>query len=182
MGFLENQAVAHRLRKEAGIEAVEKRSEKKMKRNVVTVLVMGAVLACVTVVAQGTGGDPKGDQIQQRDRDQLQTCSPALDQDRTRTRLHDCLPETVKDAVQEMKQKREQYQEQLREQIKEQKACTEQDREQLRTQLREAVKDQTQEREQLRERLQAMRESLPSHEQVMEQAREQVQARERRGD
>ena len=66
--------------------------------------------------------------------------------------------------------------------IKEQKACTEQDREQLRTQLREAVKDQTRDREQLRERLQVMRESLPSHEQVMEQAREQVQARDRRGE
>ena len=151
-----------------------------MKRKLVTALGIGVVLACVTAVAQGA--DPKGDQIQQRDRDQLQTCSPALDQDRTRTRLQDCLPECVQDGVKEMKQTREQYQEQLRDKIKEQKACTEQDREQLRTQLREAVKDQTRDREQLRERLQAMRESVPSHDQLMDQAREQVQQRDRKGD
>jgi predicted RNase H-like nuclease (RuvC/YqgF family) len=153
-----------------------------MKRNLVTALVMGVALACVTAVAQGGGGDPKGDQIQQRDRDQLQTCSPTLDQDRTRTRLQDGLPGCVQDAVKEMKQTREQYQEQLRDKIKEQKACTEQDRQQLRTQLREAIKDQVRDREQLRERLQALRESVPSHDQLMEQAREQVQASARRGE
>jgi hypothetical protein len=143
---------------------------------------MGVALTCVTAVAQGTGGGPQGDQIQQRDRDKLQTCSPTLDQDRTRTRLQDRLPECVQDGVKDMKQAREQYQQQLRDKIKEQKACTEQDRQQLRDQLRMAIKDQVRDREQLRERLQTLRESVPSHDQLMEQAREQVQARDRRGE
>jgi len=153
-----------------------------MKRNLVTALVMGLALTCVTAIAQGTGGGPQGDQIQQRDRDQLQTCSPTLDQDRTRTRLQDRLPTCVQDGIKDMKQTREQYQQQLRDKIKEQKACTQQDREQLREQLRTAIKDQVRDREQLRERLQTLRESVPSHDQLMEQAREQVQARDRRGE
>ena len=143
---------------------------------------MGVVLACFTAGAQGTGGGPQGVQIQQQDRDQLQTCSPTLDQVRTRTRLQDRLPECVQDGIKDMKQTREQYQQQLRDKIKEQKACTEQDREQLREQLRTAIKDQVRDREQLRERLQTLRESMPSHDQLMEQAREQVQARDRRGE
>lgn len=151
-----------------------------MKRQLVTALGLGVVLACVTAVAQGTG--PQGDQIKQQDRDQLQTCDPALDQDRTRTRLQDCLPECVKDGVKDMKQAREQYQQQLQDKIKEQKDCTAQDREQLRDQLRTAIKDQVRDREQLRDRLQTLRESVPSHDQLMEQAREQVQARDRRGE
>ena len=153
-----------------------------MKRNLVTALVMGVALTCVTAVAQGTGGGPQGDQIQQRDRDKLQTCSPTLDQDRTRTRLQDRLPECVQDGIKDMKQTREQYQQQLRDKIKEQKACTEQDRQQLRDQLRTAIKDQVRDREQLRERLQTLRESVPSHDELMAQAREQVQARDRRGE
>jgi hypothetical protein len=143
---------------------------------------MGVVLTCVTAMAQGTGGGPQGDQVQQRDRDQLQTCSPTLDQDRTRTRLQDRLPECVQDGVKDMKQTREQYQQQLRDKIKEQKACTEQDRAQLREQLRAAIKDQVRDREQLRERLQTLRESVPSHDQLVTQAREQVQANARRGE
>jgi predicted RNase H-like nuclease (RuvC/YqgF family) len=143
---------------------------------------MGVALTCIAAMAQGTGGGPQGDQIQQQDRDQLQTCSPMLDQDRTRTRLQDRLPECVQDGVKDMKQTREQYQQQLRDQIKEQKACTAQDREQMRTQLRDAVKDQTRDREQLRDRLQTLRESVPSHDQLMAQAREQVQASARRGE
>jgi hypothetical protein len=142
---------------------------------------MGVVLTCVTAMAQGTGGTTKGDQIQQRDRDQLQTCDPTLDQDRTRTRLQDRLPECVQAAAKDMKQTREQYQEQLRDKVKEQKACTEQDRDQLRTQLRDAVKDQTRDRDQLRDRLQAVRDSVPTHDQIVEQAREQVQDRDRKG-
>lgn len=106
-----------------------------MKKQLVTALVMGVVLTGVTAMAQGTGGNPQGDQIQQRDQDRLQTCSPALDQDRTRARLKDCLPVCVQDAVKEMKQTREQYQQQLRDQIKDQKACTAQDCDQLRQQL-----------------------------------------------
>ena len=153
-----------------------------MKRNLVTALVMGVALTCVTAVAQGTGGGPQGDQIQQRDRDKLQTCSPTLDQDRTRTRLQDRLPECVQDGIKDMKQTREQYQQQLRDKIKEQKACTAQDRDQLRTQLRDVVKDQTRDREQLRDRLRTLRESVPSHDQLMAQAREQVQASARRGE
>ncbi len=132
-------------------------------------------MACVTAGAQGTSGDGKGDQIQLRDQDHLQTCSPTLDQDQTRTRLKDCLPECVQDGVKDMKQTRELYQQQLRDTIKEQKACTELDRAQLRTQLRDAVKDQTRDRDQLRERLQTLRENVPSHDQLVTQAREQVQ-------
>lgn len=153
-----------------------------MKRNLVTALIMGVALTCITAMAQGTGGNQQGDQIQQRDRDKLQTCSPTLDQDRTRTRLQDRLPECVQDGIKDMKQTREQYQQQLRDKIKEQKACTAQDRQQLRDQLRTAIKDQIRDREQLRERLQTLRESVPSHDQLMEQAREQVQARDRRGE
>lgn len=139
-------------------------------------------MTCITTIAQGTGGGPQGDQIQQRDRDQLQTCSPTLDQDRTRTRLQDRLPDCVQAAVKDMKQTRAQYQDQLRDQVKEQKACTAQDRDQLRTQLRDVVKDQTRDREQLRDRLRTLRESVPSHDQLMAQAREQVQASARRGE
>ena len=153
-----------------------------MKKQLVTALVMAVVLTGVTAMAQGTGGNPQGDQIQQRDQDRLQTCSPALDQDRTRARLKDCLPVCVQDAVKEMKQTREQYQQQLRDQIKDQKACTAQDCDQLRQQLRTAIKDQVRDREQLRERLQTLRESVPSHDELMAQAREQVQARDRRGE
>ena len=122
---------------------------------------MGIVLGCITAVAQGTGSGPVGDQIQQRDRDLLQTCSPTLDQDRTHTRLKTCLPDSVQAAVKDMKQTRDQYQDKLRDQLKEQKACTTLDRDQLRTQLRDAVKDQALDRVQLRDRLQTLRETLP---------------------
>jgi len=44
------------------------------------------------------------------------------------------------------------------------------------------IQEQARDREQLRERLQALRETVPSHQQLMEQAREQIQQRERRGD
>ena len=44
------------------------------------------------------------------------------------------------------------------------------------------IKDQVRDREQLRERLQTLRESVPSHDELMAQAREQVQARDRRGE
>lgn len=143
---------------------------------------MGIVLGCITAVAQGTGSGPVGDQIQQRDRDLLQTCSPTLDQDRTHTRLKTCLPDSVQAAVKDMKQTRDQYQDKLRDQLKDQKAGTTLDRDQLRTQLRDAVKDQALDRVQLRDRLQTLRESLPSHDQLVAQAREQVQAGARRGE
>jgi predicted RNase H-like nuclease (RuvC/YqgF family) len=145
---------------------------------------MGLVLTCVTAVAEGTNGpsrdDPQGDPGQQRVQDRLQTSSPALDQERTR--LQECLPGTVQDAVKDMKKSREQYQQRLQEKKKELAASTDQERELLREQLRAAIKDQARDREQLRERLQALRESVPSHEQLMEQAREQVQQHDRRGD
>ena len=66
--------------------------------------------------------------------------------------------------------------------LKDQKAGTTLDRDQLRTQLRDAVKDQALDRVQLRDRLQTLRESLPSHDQLVAQAREQVQAGARRGE
>lgn len=143
---------------------------------------IAVALGGLTALAQGTGGSQQGDLLKQRDRDQLQTCSPTLDQDRTRTRLQDRLADCVQDKLKDMKQTREQYQQQIRDAIKEKKACTEQDRVQLRDQLRTAIKDQIRDREQLRDRLQAIRDSLPSHDQLMEQAREQVQARDRRGE
>ena len=156
-----------------------------MKRNLAAALVaMELALACVTAVAEGTngpgGGDPQGNQVQQRDQDQLQTSSPDLDQ--KRTRMHESLPGTVQQAVKDMKQAREQYQQQLQEKKKELTASTDEERERLREQLRAVIKEQARDREQLRERLQALRESVPSHEQLMEQAREQIQQRERRGD
>ena len=154
-----------------------------MKRSLATALAAGLALAHITAVAEGTngpGGGTQGNQIQQRDQDQLQTSSPELDQ--KRTRLQECLPGTVQEAVQDMKKAREQYQQQLQDKKKVLTACTDQDRERLREQLRATIQDQTRDREQMRERLQALRESLPSHQQLMEQAREQVQQRDRRGD
>jgi len=153
-----------------------------MKGSLATALAAGLVLAHITAVAGSTNGPsgtgPQGDQIQQRD--QLQTSSPDLDQ--KRTRLHDCLPGSVQEAVQDMKKAREQYQQQLEEKKKVLTASTDQDRERLRDQLRATIEDQARDREQLRERLQALRESLPSHQQLMEQAREQIQQHDRRGE
>ncbi len=155
-----------------------------MKRNLATVLAMGLVLAAVTAVAEGTNGPSgtktQGEKSQKRDQDRLQTSSPDLEQ--KRTRLHESLPGTVQQAVQDMKQAREQYQQQLQEKRKELTASTEEERQRLREQLRAMVQEQARDREQLRERLQALRESVPSHQQLMEQAREQLQQRERRGD
>ena len=157
---------------------------RRMKGSLATVLAAGLVLAHLTAVAQSTNGpsgsDPQGDQNQQRDQDRLQTSSPELDQ--KRTRLHECLPGTVQEAVQDMKKAREQYEQQLQEKKKVLTASTDQDRERLRDQLRATIQDQLRDREQLRERLQALRESLPSHQQLMEQAREQIQQHDRRGD
>jgi len=148
-------------------------------------IVTVATLACAAGVAvaqtgPGTEGGGSGDQIHQRDRDQLQTCSPDLEQDRTR--LRQCLPTEVTDAVQQMSQERVKYQQQLQKQEKQVAACTDQERDQLRDQLREQIKDQAQERDQLRERLQELRECLPTHQELMEQAREQTRDHERRGD
>ena len=155
-----------------------------MKKNLAAVLAMGLVLAAVTAVAEGTnvpsGGGTQGQKSQKRDQDRLQTSSPDLDQ--KRTRLHESLPGTVQQAVQDMKQAREQYQQQLQEKRKELTASTEEERQRLREQLRAVIQEQARDREQLRERLQALRESVPSHQQLMEQAREQIQQRERRGD
>ena len=154
-----------------------------MRGKLATALAAGLVLAHVTAVAEGTnspGGGAQGNQIQQRDQDRLQTSSPELDQ--KKTRLQECLPGTVQEAVQDMKKAREQYQQQLQDKKKVLTACTDQERERLREQLRATLKDQAQDREQMRERLQALRDSLPSHDQLMEQGREQSQQRERRGD
>ena len=155
-----------------------------MKRNLAAVLAMGLVLATVTAVAEGTngpsGGNTQGEKSQKRDQDRLQTSSPDLEQ--KRTRLHESVPGTVQQAVQDMKQAREQYQQQLQEKRKELTASTEEERQRLREQLRAVIVEQARDREQLRERLQALRESVPSHQQLMEQAREQIQQRERRGD
>lgn len=155
-----------------------------MKRNLAAVLVMGLVLASVTAVAQSTngpsGGGPQGDKVQQQSQDRLQTSSPDLDQ--KHSRMHESLPGTVQQAVQDMKKAREQYQQRLQEKKKELTASTSEERERLREQLRAVIQEQARDREQLRERLQALREQLPSHQQLMEQAREQSQQRERRGD
>ena len=155
-----------------------------MKKNLAAASVtIGLALACFTAVAQTNGpgdGDPKGDRIQQRTQDQLQTSSPDLEQ--KRTRMHQALPGTVQQAVQDMKKAREQYQQRLQEKKKELTASTDEERERLREQLRAVIQEQARDREQLRERLQALREQLPTHEQLMEQAREQIQQRERRGD
>jgi len=161
-----------------GIEAVEKVRKSIMRKHLV--MAFGLMFVCATALAQGSGGpgDPQGDQIQQRDR--LQTCSPELDQERTR--LHQGLPADVQKAVQEMKQAREQYQQKLREKKKELSSCTEQERAQIREQLREMIKDQVRAREQLRERLRAMRDAVPTHQQVMEEAKERVRERDRRGE
>lgn len=152
-----------------------------MKRNLAAALVMGVVLASVTAVAQSTNGPgPQGDKVQQQSQDRLQTSSPDLDQ--KRSRMHESLPGTVQQAVQDMKKAREQYQQRLQEKKKEMTASTSEERERLREQLRAVIQEQARDREQLRERLQALREELPSHQQLMEQAREQSQQRERRGD
>ena len=168
------------------MRVIELRRERNaVKGNLAPALVaMGLALACVTAVAQSTngpaGGGPQGDQIQQRDQDQLQTSSPDLDQ--KRTRLQRSLPGNVQQAVQDMKKAREQYQQRLQAKKKELTASTDEERGRLRAQLRAVIEEQARDREQLRERLQALRESVPSHQQLMEQAREQVQQRERRGD
>lgn len=145
---------------------------------------MGWALVCVTAAAQSTnspgGGNSPGDQAKQRSQDRMQTSSPKLEQ--KRTRLSQSLPGSVQQAVQDMKQARERYQQQLQDKKKELTASTMEERERLREQLRAIVTEQTRDREQLRERLQTLRESLPSHTQLLEQAREQVQQRERRGD
>ena len=112
--------------------------------------------------------------------DRLQTSSPELDQ--KRGRMHESLPGSVQQAVQDMKKAREQYQQRLQEKKKELTASTSEERDRIREQLRVVIQEQARDREQLRERLQALREQLPSHQQLMEQAREQSQQRERRGD
>lgn len=153
-----------------------------MKKRTLSILAASLVMGCAAW-AQSTncpgGGTPQGDQIRQRDQDRLQTCSPDLEQ--SRTRLQQCLPGEVKEAVQNMARVREQYQQQLRERKKEIAACTDQERDQLREQLRDQLRDQARDREQLRERLRELRECLPSHQELMEQAREQTRDRERRG-
>ena len=155
-----------------------------MRAKFAAALAVGVVLAQVSALAEGTNAPgangPQGDQIQQRSQDQLQTSSPDLDQ--KRTRLQECLPGTVQEAVQDMKKAREQYQKQLQDKKKVLTASTDEERERLREQLRATLKDQAQDREQVRERLQALRDSLPSHDQLIEQAREQAQQRDRRGD
>lgn len=155
-----------------------------MRRHLAVALAtMGLMLACVTASAQTNGpggGDPKGDQMQERDQDRLQTSSPDLEQ--KRTRMHQALPGTLQQAVQDMKQARDQYQQRLQEKKKELTASTEEERARLREQLRAVILEQARDREQLRERLQALRDTLPSHQQLLEQAREQIQQRERRGD
>ena len=144
-----------------------------------------AVLACATGVAMANqstnapaGDGPKG--VQQQDRDRLQACSPDLEQNRTR--LQQCLPAEVNEAVQDMIQARERHQQQLREKQKEVAACTDQERDQLREQLREQIKDQARDREQIRDRLQELRQCLPSHQELMEQAREQTRDQMRRAE
>ena len=132
---------------------------------------VGAALAQTNTCPGPVGDGPQG--IQQQDRDQLQSCDPDLDQDRTRLRA--CLPEEVQQAVDDMSETREQYQTMVQERKKEATECTEEEREQLREQLRDQLKEQAQDREQIRERLQELRECLPSHQQLMDQAREQVQ-------
>lgn len=148
-------------------------------------IVTMTTLACTAgvAIAQGTnapgpgGSGPQG--VQQHDRDRLQTSSPVLEQDRTR--MQQCLPTEVKQAVKDMAQAREQYQQQLRDKQKEVAACTDQERDRLRDQIREQIKDQARDRDQLRERLRELRECLPSHQELMEQAREQTRTQ-RRGD
>jgi len=160
-------------RENSGIEAVENKRELRMKR-IMTGLIVSVALSvvCSATAQQGT---PGGVGQQDRDRDRLQTCSPTMDQDRTRA--HECLPDQLKEGVKEMKQAQEQYQQQLRDKKKELTACTDQERQQLRDQLRDAIKEQAQDRAQLRERLQELRECVPTHEQVMEQARERARDR-----
>ena len=169
-------------REKLSIATMAHEERRRMKGSLATALAAGLVLAHITAVAGSTNGPsgtgPQGDQIQQRDR--LQTSSPELDQNRTR--LHECLPGSVQDAVQDMKKAREQYEQQLEEKKKVLTASTDQERQRLRDQLRATIEDQARDREQLRERLQALRESLPSHQQLMEQAREQIQQHDRRGE
>ena len=153
----------------------------KIRMLVMTVVVFACSLSMVRAASEGSSG-PSGDGpqgVQQHDRDQIQSCDPDLEQDRTR--LRDCLPDEVQQAVDDMTEAREQYQAKAREQKQDAADCTEEEREQLREQLREQMKEQAQDREQIRERLQELRDCLPSHEEVMDQAREQVRS-ERRGE
>jgi hypothetical protein len=134
-----------------------------------TVVVTLIALACASTV-MAKGDNPVGDgpvKDQKQVRDQLQTCTPDLEKDCTR--LKECLPEEVQEAVKDMTQERLKYQEQLKEKQKVAAACTDEQRAQLREKLRD---QQVQERAQLRERLQLMRECLPTHDEVMEQAKE----------
>ena len=156
-----------------------------MKTNLaVTLAVLGLALACVRAEAEGTnrpsGGGTQGDKTQQRNQDQLQTSSSDLDQ--KHTRLHESLPGTVQQAVQDMQKERERYQQELQRKKKEMTVSTDEERERLRERLRAVIREQARDREQLRERLQALRETIPTHDQLIEQAREQLQQRERRGD
>lgn len=167
------------------MKLIEQRGESNdMKKNVARAFVAGVVLASVTAFAGGTNstssGSAKGGQTQKQDQGRLQASGSALEQ--KGTRLQESLPGTVQQAVQDMKKAREQYQQQLQAKKKELSASTSEERERLREQLRAVIQEQARDREQLRERLQALREELPSHQQLMEQAREQTQPRERRGD
>ena len=167
------------------MKLIEQRGESNdMKKNVARAFVAGVVLASVTAFAGGTNstssGSAKGGQTQKQDQGRLQASGSALEQ--KGTRLQESLPGTVQQAVQEMQQAREKYQQQMQEKRKELVASTDEERQRLREQLRAVVMEQARDREQLRERLQTLRESLPSHQQLIEQAREQVQQRERRGD
>lgn len=175
---------------ELGIEPSRRTKVEVMRSKIIIVTITSLACAAGVALGQGTNGSngsngsspggsgPQG--IQQHDCDRLQTCSPDLEQDRTR--LRQCLPAQVKDAVKDMTQAREQYQKQLREKQKELVSCTDQERAQLREKLRDQIKDQARDREQLRERLRELRECLPSHQELMEQAREQVREQVRRGE
>jgi len=124
-------------------------------------------------------GDPNPDADLDRDRDRLQECSPELEQQRAR--VHQTLPEPVKDAVQDMAQAREKYQQQQQAMNKDQVGTTKEECDQVREQLREQLQEQARDREQIRERLQELRECLQDQQQLMDQAREQTQER-RRGE
>ena len=112
-----------------------------MKKNLAAALAMGLVVACFTAVAEGTngpsGGVHQGDKAQQQSQDRLQTSSPNLDQ--KGSRMHESLPGTVQQAVQEMQQAREKYQQQMQEKRKELVASTDEERQRLREQLRAVV-------------------------------------------
>lgn len=134
-----------------------------------------AVLACTGIAMAESDGDGDGPIKDKKQlREQLKDCDPALEQDCTK--LKECLPEEVQEAVKDMTQARKQYQQQLLEKKKQGAGdCTSEECDQLRERLREQLEEQVCDRQQLRERLQEMRECL--QEEVAEQTQEQVRVR-----